>query len=727
VIRTAAVRLADLEADARRAEERLGRLELALASPDLARPDTVATAPGPFGVKASAPFGARPSEALAPPAPSSRPAPRSVPAAAPKTPRPSLEELLGGRVLAWVGGAAVLVGLALLFALGISNGWIGEAERCVLAAVGCAGLLAAGVRLHERHGRTEAARAAVATALGGAFLTLTVAGSAYELLPSGVAVALAAAVGALAVALASRWASPTIAALGLVGALLSPVLAGLAGETAGLLYLAPATAAAIAVLVRQRWPWVSVCVALAVTPQWLGWLAIVHDVGLTLLVLVVFGALQAVAAIGTALRDPREDLRPLPATLLAVNALVLGVAGWFALLAADDRAPAIAWVAGLAAAHLALGLAARRTPRLATDLGTLCLTLGVVLADAAFALAADGVVLALGWAAGAVAFAAVTRLAARGPEVAGAATGPQPEGAMGGAGAPDRSRDAGAAASGLGLHVALAVLTTVPAVDTATLLGGGAPTASVTAMLAALAGACLVSARLAPAHRLGLDVLGLLAAAGLAALTLDGVALTAAWALEAVALCALGVRGDRVAWGAGLMHLAGAALWCLTDQAPPAGLYGGVAGLGAAALGMAVVLGATARVAMLVDEDDRPAVLGALALGALYLASLVVVDVGGADVRTGQLRLGGLWALVGVGALVAGLRADVAAVRAGALGLLGVTVVKVFVYDLATQEASYRVASFLGLGVLLLGAAFAYQRLRPEAPRDLRRVPPALR
>jgi hypothetical protein len=37
------------------------------------------------------------------------------------------------------------------------------------------------------------------------------------------------------------------------------------------------------------------------------------------------------------------------------------------------------------------------------------------------------------------------------------------------------------------------------------------------------------------------------------------------------------------------------------------------------------------------------------------------------------------------------------------------------------------VASFLARAVLLLVAAYAYQRLRPEPPADLRRVPGRLR
>ncbi len=715
MIPTTEQRLDHLEEHARRAEQRLRRLELAIAPvparevPWVEIPDQVASPAAPpwsgIGEPPAEVVASPPVEVASPVPPGRSPAPPAQPAFAPPAvtaasqPPRSLEELLGGQVLAWVGGTAVIVGLALLFALGVSNGWIGEAERCLIAAAGCAVLLGLGVRLHERSGRSQAARAAVATGLAGLFLTLTVATSYYELVPAAIGIGLAAAVGALAVALAIRWAAPVVAGLGIVGALLSPVLASVPFETSGLWFLAVASAAAIAVLVWQRWSWLSVCVALVATPQWLGWLGADRAVSATLLVLVVFGVLQVVAAVGTVLRAPDDGLPILPAVLLSVNALVLGVAGWFAIFDVSGRPSAVAWLAGLAAGHLALGVAARRTPRLVTDLGVLGLTLGVLLADVAFVLATDGVAHVWGFAAGAVAFAGLTRLAR------------------------DATRDTAAAASGLGLHVALAVATATPALEAQTLLTGGTPTGGAVAMLAALAGACLVSARLAPAYRVALDVTGLAAAALLAALSLDGVALTGVWALEAVALWSLGARGDRTARQAGLVHLGLATAWCLADQAPPEGLYGGVEDLGAAVLGLSALLAATVRIALLVADDERPLVLGALALGGLYLASLVVVDLGVEDVREGQLRLSGLWALVGVAALIAGLRRDVAAVRAGALALLSVTVVKVFVYDLATQEASYRVASFLGLGVLLLGAAFAYQRLRPGPPGDGSPVP----
>jgi len=87
----------------------------------------------------------------------------------------------------------------------------------------------------------------------------------------------------------------------------------------------------------------------------------------------------------------------------------------------------------------------------------------------------------------------------------------------------------------------------------------------------------------------------------------------------------------------------------------------------------------------------------------------------------------GAEALVGVTALVGGLLKDIAPLRTGALALLGVALGKVFLYDLATLTPIARVASFIVLGLLLLGGAFAWQRMRPRAIPDLRAMPEALR
>jgi uncharacterized membrane protein len=76
-----------------------------------------------------------------------------------------------------------------------------------------------------------------------------------------------------------------------------------------------------------------------------------------------------------------------------------------------------------------------------------------------------------------------------------------------------------------------------------------------------------------------------------------------------------------------------------------------------------------------------------------------------------------LWALAGVGAVVRGLLIDDRELRQLALVLLGVTVGKVFLYDMASLDSLYRVGSLIGLGLLLLSGAFAWQQVRPKGVR----------
>ena len=138
----------------------------------------------------------------------------------------------------------------------------------------------------------------------------------------------------------------------------------------------------------------------------------------------------------------------------------------------------------------------------------------------------------------------------------------------------------------------------------------------------------------------------------------------------------------------------------------------------------AAALVASRRLSGLLD-GVRPALLGGAGVAVLYLASGLVVtafehgDAVGSVLlsghQQGQMALSVFWALVGVGAMVVGLRVDVQGLRIAALGLLGVTAGKVFLLDFATLTSVYRVVSFVALGLLLLGGAFAWQRLRPQA------------
>ena len=75
-----------------------------------------------------------------------------------------------------------------------------------------------------------------------------------------------------------------------------------------------------------------------------------------------------------------------------------------------------------------------------------------------------------------------------------------------------------------------------------------------------------------------------------------------------------------------------------------------------------------------------------------------------------QLALSSLWLLYALALLALGLWKKSAVVRWQALGLLGVVIVKVFLFDLSFLERFYRIVSFLLLGVALMLISFLYQR-----------------
>jgi hypothetical protein len=68
------------------------------------------------------------------------------------------------------------------------------------------------------------------------------------------------------------------------------------------------------------------------------------------------------------------------------------------------------------------------------------------------------------------------------------------------------------------------------------------------------------------------------------------------------------------------------------------------------------------------------------------------------------------WGLYALGLLVLGFRFESAGARYGGLGLLVVTLLKLFLFDLWQLGGLYRVGSLLGLAVVLIVVSFAYQR-----------------
>ncbi len=349
-----------------------------------------------------------------------RPAPpRSGPPPrfAPPPPQRGLEEILGGRVLAWVGGIAILLGIVFLLGIAIDRGWIDEPMRTVLGLLGSTALLLAGVWLYERQGRTEAALSAVASGLSGLFMTLLVGTQVYDLIPAEVGLAGAGLVGIVGVALAVRWDSTIVAAIGILGALLAPVLVGAGTSDLSLAFMAIALAAAVGVLLWQRWNGLSLGAFLVSAPQLLAWFEESYAERLpgALGVLIGFWALYVVAAIGYELRTRATDELPVVSWLLLLaNVVLTATTGYLALVNTGDPNAAIAWLLGLAAGHVLLGALALR-PAINREIGLLFVTVGMGLSAFAFADALDGPVLVVGWALQAVVLAYLATRASREP------------------------------------------------------------------------------------------------------------------------------------------------------------------------------------------------------------------------------------------------------------------------------------------------------------------------
>jgi uncharacterized membrane protein len=81
------------------------------------------------------------------------------------------------------------------------------------------------------------------------------------------------------------------------------------------------------------------------------------------------------------------------------------------------------------------------------------------------------------------------------------------------------------------------------------------------------------------------------------------------------------------------------------------------------------------------------------------------------------------WGAYGTALIVVGMWRSLASIRWIGIGVIGITVLKVFFVDLSTLGGIYRVIGFLVLGVLLVMVSYLYQRTRGAADRRTENVP----
>jgi len=77
-----------------------------------------------------------------------------------------------------------------------------------------------------------------------------------------------------------------------------------------------------------------------------------------------------------------------------------------------------------------------------------------------------------------------------------------------------------------------------------------------------------------------------------------------------------------------------------------------------------------------------------------------------------QLFLSAGWLVYSILLMLLGIKSRLRLERVEAIVLFGVAILKIFIYDLSFLETLYRIFSFVGLGVVLLGVSWLYQRYR---------------
>jgi predicted membrane protein DUF2339 len=327
----------------------------------------------------------------------------TAPAAGEGFSRAAIETWLEGRMLAVVGGIALLLGAIFFLSLAFSRGWITEPMRVLIGlAVGAALLVLGEVAFSKLRGILGPVLVAVGLAI--VSLALLAATRLYGLVPVewGLVGAFVAAVAAAAIAV--RHDSELVAAFGLVAVLAAPPVLGASPTMVTLLFVAVTLVGTTAVALFRTWVWLPPLAFILAAPQLASYVSGDAPVAESLVAVAGFWLVNAVAAGGEETRHATERLRASTVTLLLADAAFTIWAG-FTVLSGPDETWRGSFLAVLAVAHLALGLffLLRNGDRHA--FGLVVAATGVATLTMAVPVQFGGPPVAIAWAAEAVALA----------------------------------------------------------------------------------------------------------------------------------------------------------------------------------------------------------------------------------------------------------------------------------------------------------------------------------
>ncbi len=202
-------------------ERRIARIETALGIGEAAPPVERVRQPEP----APPPVVTETSSITEPPAPPPAPPPAApVQPLAPPSDRPrEFETQVGLTWISRIGAVTLIFCVAFIFKYAVDNQWIGETGRIVLGILAGLACIVAGDSIWRR-GHQTYAQAISGMGIAILYLSFYASFAFYHLLPQSAPFALMTLTTALSGALALRYEAPAIAALGLIGGYLTPVL-----------------------------------------------------------------------------------------------------------------------------------------------------------------------------------------------------------------------------------------------------------------------------------------------------------------------------------------------------------------------------------------------------------------------------------------------------------------------------------------------------------------------
>jgi uncharacterized membrane protein len=195
-----------------------------------------------------------------------------------------------------------------------------------------------------------------------------------------------------------------------------------------------------------------------------------------------------------------------------------------------------------------------------------------------------------------------------------------------------------------------------------------------------------------------------------------------AWAATAAALAWLSrATGERGFQLAGALVLGTSVLGALIRFTPP-GRFWHATEHPASGLWVLTAAVVAATVLALCETRLRAAAVSVAATLGVYGLSLAILELGeristagmDTDFQRAHTAVSALWVLLGLGLLYTGLRRSSTSLRTAGFVLFGLSLGKIFLYDLSQLSSVTRALSFIAVGAVFLAAGFFYQRLAAD-------------